>query len=202
VRFYSFEKKAATYGYFVDPKKYFKPDLEPDFLQIARRPTGGGIIFHSYDLSFSLIIPSSHPLFFLQTLEAYAFVNSLIINALRKFNLQPYSLHQSVPNVKDGVESFCMASPAKFDVMKGDKKVAGGAQRKTKFAFLHQGTILLTSPREDFLQKVLIAKERIPTQIVQNSFPLLGEKTTSQELREARDLLQTQLLSAISEGIF
>src|SRR5689334_18889962 len=70
---YEWEKPSITYGYFSQPSKVLLPEgIEKYGLQLAKRPTGGGIIFHSFDLAFSILVPSSHPHFSLNTLENYA----------------------------------------------------------------------------------------------------------------------------------
>lgn len=54
----------ATYGYFIAPDKYLNLDAVAKYgLSLARRPTGGGIVFHIWDYAFSFLMPSSHPFF-------------------------------------------------------------------------------------------------------------------------------------------
>jgi lipoate-protein ligase A len=62
-----------------------------------------------------------------------------------------------------------MAKPTKYDVMWEGKKVGGGAQRRTKYGFLHQGTISLGRPDEEFLSGILLDKELLSS-FIQNSF--------------------------------
>ena len=51
---------------------------------------------------------------------------------------------------------FCMAKPTKYDLIWQGRKIAGAAQRKTRSGFLHQGTISLLMPPEDYLQRILL----------------------------------------------
>ena len=83
LHFYKWERDSVTYGYFIDPYVYLvKDEIRKRGIQLARRPTGGGIIFHQCDLAFSVVIPASHPAYSLNTLDNYAFVNTAVIDAV------------------------------------------------------------------------------------------------------------------------
>ncbi len=86
LRLYDWQENSATYGYFIDPFKYIEEKSVDKYqLDLAKRPTGGGIVFHLCDLSFSLLMPASHPKFSFNTLENYAFVNAVVLEALQLF---------------------------------------------------------------------------------------------------------------------
>lgn len=158
VHFYEWERESATYGHFLNPSSFVNLKALSDYgLELARRPTGGGLVFHLTDFAFSIVIPSSYPGYSSNTLESYAFVNQIVAKVVSPFLRQ----HQpslwmgegcciqdplSVKENRSTSPSFCMAKPTKYDVMVGGKKVGGAAQRRTKFGFLHQGTISLTAP--------------------------------------------------------
>src|SRR5262249_34411803 len=142
-------------------------------LNLARRPTGGGIIFHHCDLSFSVLIPASHPGFSLNTLDNYAFVNAAVIEAVKKFlgsNSDPKLLKDESTPLDEYTRHFCMANPTKYDVMINGCKVGGGAQRRTKKCLLHQGTIALSIPTDEFLKAVLIESKTTSIAMRQNGY--------------------------------
>lgn len=168
LRFYQWQKNAATFGYFLKADQF----LQKNNLLSARRPTGGGIIFHDFDLSFSVIIPSSHPNFSNNTLENYAFVNYCLRAAIKKFHpLLPIHL---LSNKGECRPHFCMARSTIYDLTVKGKKLAGGAMRKTNRGFLHQGSICLKLPDSQFLKNAL-KNETLAEEIFGNSFPLLQE---------------------------
>ncbi len=61
---YDWASDSLTYGYFVNPAEYLNLSLLDKWrLSIARRPTGGGLLFHTCDLAFSLSYPRHIPRF-------------------------------------------------------------------------------------------------------------------------------------------
>lgn len=150
LRFYEWETPSVTYGYFLDPADYFKPNAPLNF---AKRPTGGGVIIHLDDLAFSLVVPASHPFYALNSLQSYQMINSLVLEAIQKVIPEKIYLQEDLPEAPRG--GFCMAKPTKYDLLLEGKKVGGAAQRKTKKGLLHQCSLCLREPDPAFLKQIL-----------------------------------------------
>jgi len=189
LHFYDWERESATYGYFVNPADFLNlKEVERRGLQLARRPTGGGIVFHIWDLAFSVLIPAGHPYFSKNALENYQFVNERVLDAVTDFTKKPIPLElipQTATPLDDACQRFCMAQPTKYDVILQGKKIAGAAQRKTKKGFLHQGTISLKMPSEEYLRAVLLPETKVFEAMQSHTFSLLSPEEGLQEGREA-----------------
>jgi lipoate-protein ligase A len=185
LHFYDWVQDAATYGHFIDPTQFLKMEgVRKRGLQLAKRPTGGGIVFHLWDLAFSVLIPKSHAAHGKTALENYAFVNGAVKRATQQFLGKEVSL---TPTDIGEIAGFCMAKPTKYDVMLGGKKIAGAAQRQQKWGFLHQGTIALVQPSADYLSDVL-QDGRVKEAILANTFSLTDN--ISKARQEMRQLLR------------
>lgn len=194
LHFYEWQAPSVTYGYFVEPKDFLNlEEAQRGGLELARRPTGGGIVFHQWDFAFSVLIPATCDLFSLNTLENYAFVNEKVRSVVKAFmgNAEELTLTEAdAPLASEGCQRFCMARPTKYDVMLGGRKIAGAAQRKTKAGFLHQGTISLLMPTKDVLEKVLNTSSAVADAMFAHTHPLLGLGATEKDLKEARQQLK------------
>lgn len=122
---YQFAGKSATYGHFLKPEQFFDLDqVKEKGLDLARRPTGGGVIFHLWDLAFSVLVPAHSLLFSENTMENYAIVNRPVLAAVQDFlrvsggELTP----QDGEILGPGCAHFCMAKPTKYDVLLEGKK--------------------------------------------------------------------------------
>ncbi len=201
---YSFLGKAATYGHFLEPADFFDLDaVSRSGLALAKRPTGGGVIFHLWDLAFSVFIPSTHPAFSQNTLENYATINRPILYAVEEF-MQKSGLTLTPDDGEAlgvGCSHFCMAKPTKYDVLFEGKKVAGAAQRKTRSGFLHQGSISLLMPSKEFLEPILRPGLSVIEGMFAHTFPLLGEKGSLKELDPARQEIQELLKKYLQREI-
>lgn len=197
---YDWKGPSATYGHFIQPEKHL--DLlfiDKHQLSIARRPTGGGIVFHIWDYAFSFLMPATHPLFSLNTLENYRFVNLVVLDVIKEF----LSLQAPLGLIKDSLpvqgvdcQNFCMARPTQYDVVYNGVKIAGAAQRKTKRGYLHQGTISLAFPDEEFLRDVLLVKSDVVNAMRAYTFAPLGRLSDSKILNAARAEIGRRLASA------
>lgn len=202
IHLYDWEGLSATYGYFAAVEKLLDMEgVKRAGLQLGRRPTGGGVIFHQADLAFSALLPSSHPLFSLNTLENYALINRAVIAAVKSFAGE--ALHPSLYDAKTAksphlFDNFCMAKPTQYDVMVGSLKVGGAAQRRTMAGFLHQGSISLAFPKEELLRGVLKDSSAVAAAMRACSYSLLGGNWSQKELSLARKRMQSLLVEKIS----
>ena len=192
---YQWARPSATYGYFIRPEKHL--DLQKAsfrHLDLARRPTGGGIVFHIWDLAFSFLLPSSHPAFSLGTLDNYKFVNTAVLETVGTFfSLSPLLIAQDAPSQGPDCQHFCMAKPTQYDVVHQGMKIAGSAQRKRRQGYLHQGTISLAYPQIDLLHDVLLSKKDVLEAMKSYTFAPLGRQWEPSYLQKMRRELEKLL---------
>lgn len=202
LHFYEWASDSATYGYFTKPEEFLNLEKAQELsLQLAKRTTGGGIVFHLSDLAFSLLLPSSHPKFSINTLDNYALINNQVIKSLNtqiRKNLSFHLLPEEPIPLDAHCKKFCMAKPTKYDVIIQGKKIGGASQRRTKAGLLHQGTISIAPLPLSYLQQILLPGTAVIEAMQRNSAYLLEENWTQKELQEMRKLLQAALQENIS----
>ena len=143
LRFYGWNEPAISFGYFV-------PFAEARIAAgaeraLVRRWTGGGIVPHGKDLTYSIMIGSNDDTFSLPSKTIYQRVHSALSSALREIGIA--SVLREANELK--LSEACFANPVVSDVMENGKKIAGAAQRKTRIGLLHQGSIQRQNlPRE------------------------------------------------------
>lgn len=195
---YDWSHKSATYGYFIKTNDFLNLDAASRHgLELARRPTGGGIVFHTNDLAFSVLVPADHEGYSDNTLDNYAFVNEKVTEAIKLLLKESgLTLLPGEPTPLDSAcKHFCMAKPTIYDVMLGGKKIAGAAQRKRKQGFLHQGTISIAFPKKELLLEVLKSDTKVFEAMQTNTYSILGESWTLSDLEEMRQALKKQLIN-------
>lgn len=200
IHFYEWDGPSATYGLFIKPDQFFAMDeVERIGLRLAKRSTGGGVIFHLWDFAFSVFLPSDHPEFSQNTLENYAYINRAVLESVKSFLgwgdliLTP----EDGPILGQGAEHFCMAKPTKYDVMLGGKKIAGAAQRKTKTGLLHQGSISLMMPDEVLLKKLLLPSQNVIDAMKGHTLVLANKETVLDVKKQFKELLTRFLIKEI-----
>jgi len=130
LRVYGWQKAAVTFGYFEKWAPLFAefPDRE-----IIRRWTGGGVVHHGRDWTYSLIIP--RPFVNLPPPESYRRIHQKLGEALNgNFMVAPQA-------AKKKMSAACFENPARYDLLAGEHKIAGAAQRRSRFGLLHQGSV-------------------------------------------------------------
>lgn len=190
---YEWDRDSLTYGYFIDPFLYLNREvLDQKGINSARRPTGGGIIFHWTDFAFSILIPASCSYFSLNTLDNYRLVNRWVaqsVHPLAKSKTFEF-FTEEFKSTHTYYEKFCMAKPTIYDLMIGGRKVGGAAQRRTKDGYLHQGSIHLTMPSISLMRDILKTDWGVISAIESISFPLIGEFVSSKDLEIAKNKIK------------
>ncbi len=140
-RHYGWIENETTFGY-GQKWEWIKRQNIPDFNLLTRRPTGGGIVKHGQDWTYTLMIPSGHPTFKKPALDHYEEIHSAIGKAFEEQGLATSLL--PCPNIsKKGIPGDCFLEPVGKDLMNesGTQKIAGAAMKRGKKGILIQGTI-------------------------------------------------------------
>jgi len=145
LRFYTWEKPAVSIGYVQDHAAAPASGYE-----VVRRSTGGGVVFHDVDLTYSAVIPPGHWIERLDRLESYHVFHRGVVQAMALLGVEA-ALAPSAAATPDRATMRCFASPTRYDVLGlGGAKLAGAAQRRTKHGILHQGSVSLQPAEGDW----------------------------------------------------
>ena len=155
IRFYSWNSPSITVGYSQRPKEWVHLIRAHELgIEVVQRPTGGGVVFHQRDFTWS-IAATQEALGFTSIQECYQKIHQAVAVGLKRhFGLPLY-----LASCKDaGAPSFCFAVPVGYDIMASNRKLVGGAIRWTKKGVLYQGTLPLTRNFSLFKDVVLPSK--------------------------------------------
>jgi lipoyl(octanoyl) transferase len=142
IRFYRWESPALSFGYFGRFADVADKASERD---LVRRWTGGGIVFHGEDLTYSVVIPANDPVFAESPMSIYENVHralrkALVANGERaELALVAGVVDAGTAIVDRGFN--CFANAVRSDVTIDGRKVAGAAQRRTRAGLLQQGSV-------------------------------------------------------------
>ena len=170
LRFYRWSQPTVSVGYF-QPHAAAVPAAKG--CDVVRRPSGGGVVDHRADFTFSLVFCAEHPLFQVDRFDSYRRINHAVAAALRDLGVDCRLHGDDVPQTVDRRVMQCFVTPARFDVVGAVGKLCGGAQRRRSEGMLHQGSIVVSLAR-DGLAAALFArfKELLGTDVeAQTSWP-------------------------------
>ncbi|HEY8965999.1 MAG TPA: lipoate--protein ligase family protein, partial [Candidatus Methylacidiphilales bacterium] len=123
---------------------YFQKAAEAGERTFVRRYTGGGLVDHERDVTYTVVAPRSHPVGQLSTSESYSKLHECVAAALREIGVEALL----APCCDEWDDAACFRKAVKFDVILDGKKIAGAAQRRTRHGFLQQGSILFPTPEQ------------------------------------------------------
>lgn len=141
LRFYNWKEPGVTFGYSQRRKAVTEAMSAAGcgIKAVTRRPTGGGIVFHEADLTFSFIFPS--PGAYFEPGKTYDRLHRAITAeySLQGISFELLSEKTEDYAVNDPVMS-CFAKSVNMDILYNGKKVLGGALRKFGGHMLYQAS--------------------------------------------------------------
>lgn len=110
---------------------------------LVRRWTGGGMVDHRADWTYTLVIPQGEPLAGLRGAGSYQKIHEILAASLDAEGMEA--------RLSSGAEetgaSLCFANPVAYDVLgTGGVKLAGAGQRRSRLGLLHQGSVAAACP--------------------------------------------------------
>ena len=134
LRFYGWTEPAASFGYF---QNYAEVERATLLRPLVRRPTGGGIVPHDADWTYSLAFPVAHEWYLLKAVESYRRVHEWIQAAFASLDIAT----ELAPCCRKTKPGQCFAGHERFDLLWRGRKIAGAAQRRTRDGLLIQGSV-------------------------------------------------------------
>jgi lipoate-protein ligase A len=140
-RFYGWREPTLSLGYF-QPHEDRRQHLPSRNCPTVRRLTGGGAIVHDAELTYSLVLPSRHPLALRRDL-LYESIHSSLIDVLADFGTKAVLCEPPIRHPGREQPFLCFKRRAPGDVLVDGTKVAGSAQRRRRGAVLQHGSVPL-----------------------------------------------------------
>jgi len=156
IRFYRWRSPALSFGYF---GKFSDVAVYAAERDLVRRWTGGGIVFHGDEVTYSIVIPASDAVFDESAIAIYEKIHRALADVLNGVGeravvaggVDPGGIALSKHAAASGCN--CFANPVRADVMMNGRKIAGAAQRRTRRGLLQQGSIQGIVRKTDLAEK-------------------------------------------------
>ena len=144
LRFYDWTEPCATFGY---SQKITQIEAATNLRPLIRRCTGGGLVPHDGDWTYSLIFPPDHEWAGLAATESYQRTHTLLQAAFKEIGVET-ELAKDCRRPKPGE---CFEGHELHDLLLNGKKIAGAAQRRNRHGLLIQGSV---QPADDWSQTI------------------------------------------------
>jgi lipoyl(octanoyl) transferase len=134
LRFYSWTEPAASFGYF---QRYAEVEQMTRLRPLVRRPTGGGLVPHDADWTYSAVFPPGDEWYRLHATESYRRIHEWIRAAFARLALAT----DLAPACSKTLPGQCFQGHEMHDLLWRGGKLAGAAQRRTRDGLLIQGSV-------------------------------------------------------------
>jgi lipoate-protein ligase A len=141
------------------------------------------VVAHGEDLTYTLIVPWTHEFARRSARDSNREIHARIAEALIGGGIDAHLTKVAAARMS----AECFANPAESDLLTGDRKIAGAAQRRTRWGLLHQGSIQGCALAEDFASRLA---ENFAREIA-------GRPLSEKELEEAQALATEKYASAV-----
>ena len=118
-------------------------------VEYVRRITGGGAVFHEDELTYSIVIPESHPEIPKNIMDSYARICGAVMKGLKNLEIQ---------------SNYAPIN----DILSGGKKISGNAQTRKLKTVLQHGTVLMDVDVEKMFSLLRVPNEKIRDKMISN----------------------------------
>lgn len=144
IRFYGWNPPALSLGRFQKAGEVL--DFEQccsSSIQIVRRISGGGVIYHADELTYSIICSPAHIPSASSVKDSFRVLTGFLLDFYHAVGLDAsYAVESVSDNSSLGVRTaFCFAGKESFDILIQGRKIGGNAQRRLKNVVFQHGSI-------------------------------------------------------------
>lgn len=190
LRLYRWQKPSFTYGFSQEPKSQINLNAcVTDGVGVVKRITGGGILFHDNEITYSFVCSKADVHEPLGVFVDYRNICQFLIRFYESLGLTATFALEAI-GFKDRANphELCSAAHEKYDVVIGEKKIGGNAQKRNRQAIFQHGSIPCRI-NWDFVRKYI---KFLPDNLSTSVTTLADELKVVPE----KDLLEQKLIDA------
>lgn len=166
IRFYTWNPATLSIGYFQRLQKEIDIEkVNEKGFGLVRRQTGGRGVLHDKELTYSVIVPESHPNMPSTITEAYRVISQGLLEGFKNLGFETYF---AVPRSKEKREklkqprsSVCFDAPSWYELVVEGRKIAGSAQTRQKGVILQHGSILQDIDIDELFDMFIFKNDRL-----------------------------------------
>ncbi|MBN2874778.1 MAG: lipoate--protein ligase family protein [Spirochaetales bacterium] len=148
LRLYAWKPAAVSLGYFQGVRDEVDLDACAALgVDVVRRLTGGGAVYHADELTYSVVVPESHPLARGGILESYRSICAGVIAGLEELGVR------------------AQFAPLN-DIVSNGKKLSGNAQTRKHGCLLQHGTVLLGVDLDAMFTVLRVPSEKLRGKLI------------------------------------
>lgn len=173
IRFYTWNPATLSIGYFQRLQKEIDIDkVKEKGYGLVRRQTGGRGVLHDKELTYSVIVPESHPNMPSTVTEAYKIISQGLLEGFKNLGFETYFAIPRSKEERDKLKqprsSVCFDAPSWYELVVEGRKIAGSAQTRQKGVILQHGSILQDIDIDDLFDMFIFKNERLKTKMKEN----------------------------------
>lgn len=166
IRFYTWNPATLSIGYFQRLQKEIDIDkVKEKGFGLVRRQTGGRGVLHDKELTYSVIVPESHPNMPSTVTEAYRVISQGLLEGFKNLGFDTYFAVPKTPEErqksKQPRSSVCFDAPSWYELVVEGRKIAGSAQTRQKGVILQHGSILQDIDIDELFDMFIYKNERL-----------------------------------------
>jgi lipoate-protein ligase A len=185
LRLYGWSPPALSLGRFQTAAEVLDLDLcRESGVPVVRRVTGGGVIFHADELTYSIVCAPRHIPSAATIKESFRVLTGFLLAFYRSLGIGAcYAVDAATADSRLGVRTpFCFAGRESYDIMAAGLKIGGNAQRRLKEAIFQHGSIPL---RQNLGTALRLLREQPPAEELQTvDLERLGVTLEEEALRK------------------
>ena len=173
IRFYTWNPATLSIGYFQRLQKEIDIDkVKEKGYGLVRRQTGGRGVLHDKELTYSVIVPESHPNMPSTVTEAYKIISQGLLEGFKNLGFETYFAIPRSKEERDKLKqprsSVCFDAPSWYELVVEGRKIAGSAQTRQKGVILQHGSILHDIDIDDLFDMFKFKNERLKAKMKEN----------------------------------
>lgn len=148
LRLYGWRPAAISIGYNQNAEDLLNLEAcSQQNIAVVRRPTGGGIIFHDREVTYSLVLAQSDIGLSWRVKESFEAITSFLLECYRGLGAFACFAKDATapdPRHKHSIAPFCFSRNEDYDILVNGKKLGGNAQKRRHGVILQHGSIPLS----------------------------------------------------------